>query len=136
MKRMSISALILCACFADVARGQQPACRFSPFWAEFHKHNMMRWNRCENVISVRNVGSLVLKWSYANGPHPVASSPAVANGVVYVGSDDDNVDALKASTGALLWSYATGNEVGSSPAVSNGVVYVGGGSVMYAFGLK
>ena len=38
-----------------------------------------------------------------------ASSPAVANGVVYVGSDDGNLYALNASTGAKLWSYATGD---------------------------
>jgi outer membrane protein assembly factor BamB len=47
------------------------------------------------------------------------------NGVVYVGSVDDNVYALDASTGAKLWSYATGHAVVSSPAVVNGVVYVG-----------
>ena len=33
----------------------------------------------------------------------------MANGVVYVGSDDDNVYALNASTGAQLWSYPTGD---------------------------
>ena len=44
---------------------------------------------------------------------------------VYVGSSDYNVYALNASTGAKLWSYATGNGVDSSPAVVNGVVYVG-----------
>ena len=53
------------------------------------------------------------------------SSPAVANGVVYIGSDDNNVYALNANTGALLWSYTTGGAVTSSPAVANGVVYVG-----------
>jgi outer membrane protein assembly factor BamB len=48
----------------------------------------------------------------------------VVNGVVFVGSGD-NVYALKASTGAKLWSFATGGVVESSPAVANGVVYVG-----------
>jgi PQQ enzyme repeat len=46
------------------------------------------------------------------------SSPAVANGVVYVGSGD--VYALNARTGAKLWTYATGSYVWSSPAVVNG----------------
>ena len=55
----------------------------------------------------------------------VRSSPAVANGVVYVGSYDGNVYALNASTGAELWSYTTGAALDSSPAVANGVVYVG-----------
>jgi outer membrane protein assembly factor BamB len=39
------------------------------------------------------------------------SSTAVANGVVHEGSDDDNVYALNAKTGAKLWSFATGNHV-------------------------
>ena len=74
--------------------------------AEFHRLNMMRWNRCENVLNVKNVRNLSLKWSYATGAHIVGSSPAVANGVVYIGSEDNNIYALDASTGALLWSYA------------------------------
>ena len=35
----------------------------------------------------------------------VASSPTVAGGVVYVGSDDNQVYALNASDGGKLWSY-------------------------------
>jgi outer membrane protein assembly factor BamB len=56
--------------------------------------------------------------------------------VVYIGSDDNNLYALSASTGAPLWNYTTGGSVESSPAVANGVVYVGSddGNV-YAFGL-
>ena len=46
-------------------------------------------------------------WSYDH--RRPCSSPAVANGVVYVGSIDDNVYALNAATGAKLWSYTTGN---------------------------
>jgi outer membrane protein assembly factor BamB len=49
----------------------------------------------------------------------------VANGV-NVGSEDNNVHALNATTGAQLWQYTTGGEVLSSPAVANGTVYVGG----------
>ena len=94
-------------------------------WNQFHRHNMMRWNPFENVLNVNNVGSLQVKWSYATGG-AVESSPAVVKEVVYVGSDDDNVYALNASTGALLWRHTTGRaSVRSSPAVANGVVYVG-----------
>jgi len=51
----------------------------------------------------------------------VFSSPAVANGVVYVGSQDGNVYALNASTGARLWGFTTGGSVFfSSPGVANG----------------
>ena len=55
----------------------------------------------------------------------MTSSPAIANGVVYFGSHDNNTYALNAETGALLWNYTTGNRVSSSPAIANGVVYVG-----------
>jgi outer membrane protein assembly factor BamB len=56
--------------------------------------------------------------------------------VIYIGSGDDRVYALNATTGAKLWSHHTGNQVFSSPTVANGVVYVGSGDGnMYAFGL-
>src|SRR5712675_2392356 len=124
MKRVSIMVFILCACFVPGAWGQPP-CKFYTPWAQFHRYNMQRWNPCENVLNVNNVGNLGLKWSYVTGAS-VYSSPAVANGVVYVSSEDGAVYALEASTGAKLWSYTTGGGVfGSSPAVENGVVYVG-----------
>jgi glucose dehydrogenase len=63
-------------------------------------------------------------WNYTTGGS-VHSSPAVANGVVYVGSFDNNVYALNATTGANVWTFTTGGNVESSPAVANGVVYVG-----------
>jgi outer membrane protein assembly factor BamB len=45
---------------------------------------------------------------------------------VYVGSDDGNVYALNAKTGALRWSYAAASYVLTcSPAVANSVVYAG-----------
>jgi len=47
--------------------------------------------------------------------------------VVYVASLDANVYALDASTGGLLWKYATGREIHSSPALANGVLYVASG---------
>jgi outer membrane protein assembly factor BamB len=53
------------------------------------------------------------------------SSPAVANGIVYIGSGDQNVYALDANTGALRWSFATGDVVHASPAIANGVVIIG-----------
>ncbi len=77
-------------------------------------------------------------WSYHEGGGGTNSSPAVANGVVYIGTINDNISGLDASTGAMLWSYTTHGEVQSSPAVANGVVYVGSGSGdgnMYAFHL-
>jgi hypothetical protein len=50
-------------------------------------------------------------WSYTTG-NQVHSSPAIFGGVVFVGSDDNKIYALNASTGAFLWNYTTGNAVG------------------------
>ena len=66
----------------------------------------------------------------------VYCSAAVANGVVYFGSDDKNIYALDARTGALLWNYTTGAKVVSSPAVANGMLFIGSeDTYMYAFHL-
>ena len=74
----------------------------------------------------RPVLTPVSLWNYTTGDY-VDSSPAVVNGVVYVGSDDGIVYALSAATGAKLWNYTAGyyDYVDSSPAVVGGVVYVG-----------
>jgi outer membrane protein assembly factor BamB len=68
-------------------------------------------------------------WPAATGA-AITSSPAVANGVVYVGSDDGRLYAFAsggcgAPTCPPLWSGATGAAIKSSPAEANGVVFVG-----------
>ena len=71
-------------------------------------------------------------WSYPteNPKDRVISSPAVVDGVVYVGFPEGTLYALNASTGSKIWDYTTkdmGNGVAiqSSPAVVDGVVYFG-----------
>jgi outer membrane protein assembly factor BamB len=64
-------------------------------------------------------------WTYSAGAD-IDSSPAIADGVVFVGSDDHRLHAVDAATGAARWIYVTGDDITSSPAVSaDGVVYVG-----------
>ena len=45
--------------------------------------------------------------------------------MVYVGSNDGYTYALNSSTGAKVWSYATGDIELSSPAVVGGVAFIG-----------
>ncbi|MFJ8589232.1 PQQ-binding-like beta-propeller repeat protein [Streptomyces sp. NPDC093595] len=72
------------------------------------------------------------RWRFTTG-NAVTSSPTVVRGVVYVGSDDKNVYALEAATGAKKWAYATGHKVEAAPTVADGVVYVGSlDSAVYA----
>jgi len=53
----------------------------------------------------------------------VVSSPTIAGGVVYVGSNDGHLYALDLATGARRWGAALGSGVSSSPAVGGGLVY-------------
>jgi outer membrane protein assembly factor BamB len=72
--------------------------------------------------------SVVQLWNYTiddEGSRTVFASPVVANGLVYVGSADYSIYCFKGSTGAKVWSFATGGETDSSPAVIDGRVYVG-----------
>jgi hypothetical protein len=63
-------------------------------------------------------------WNYTTDGD-VESSPAVADGKVYIGSRDWKVYCLDADTGDFIWSYETGGNVDSSPAVADGRVYIG-----------
>ena len=53
------------------------------------------------------------------------SSPAVVDGVVYVGSGDNNCYALDSQNGELKWKFETKGVVHSSPAVAGGTVFFG-----------
>ncbi len=65
----------------------------------------------------------------------VSSTPAVANGVVYV-STASPVVAMKASTGEVLWRFYTYyGSFHSSPVVANGVVYVASNSTAIVYAL-
>ena len=65
-----------------------------------------------------------VKWSFQTGGE-IHSSPAVANGVVYFGSQDHKFYAVDTTTGKIRWQFQTGSFINSSPAVVNGVVYFG-----------
>lgn len=56
-------------------------------------------------------------------PRDVSTQAVSASGVLYVGSQDTNLYALNALTGAVLWKTPTGGGIDSSPAIANGVVY-------------
>ena len=69
--------------------------------------------------------SVELLWIFST-MKPVESSPAVANGAVFVGCKDGAVYCINCSNGELLWYYySNGSEVNSSPAIFNNSVYVG-----------
>src|SRR6185312_2262058 len=65
-----------------------------------------------------------VKWKFHTDGQ-VISSPAVANGMAFVGSTDGNLYAVDLASGTQKWKLFTGVRVTSSPAVENGVVYFG-----------
>jgi len=54
----------------------------------------------------------------------VISSPAVAGGLVVVGSTDGSLYGLNRADGTQQWKFDTKGPVMSSPAIANGLVYV------------
>jgi uncharacterized repeat protein (TIGR01451 family) len=126
---LTIAPLWLMLATANTSAHAQTSSPSPADWTQFLRDNMRRWNPYETVLNVNNVGGLGVKWAIGSKSDNIVirSSPAVVNGVVYVGSVDHNVYARNGSTGATLWSFATGNFVHSSPAVASGVVYVGSG---------
>ncbi len=92
-----------------------------------------RFNPMEQTLSAANVSRLVRYWA-ASTSAAIASSPVVANGLVYIGSNDYNLYAFDATTSIQRWKAHTGNEIHSSPAIAHGVVYIGSNdSILYAF---
>lgn len=94
-------------------------------WSQFGFNAAnQRYNGFENVLSAANVSKLDLAWRFTT-TEAILSSPALANGNVYVTSLDTNLYALNATTGKKLWTFSTGSLIDSSPAVAQGNVYFG-----------
>ncbi|MGE4338244.1 MAG: PQQ-binding-like beta-propeller repeat protein [Pigmentiphaga sp.] len=56
-------------------------------------------------ITKANVSKLRLAWSYNLSPGPNAATPLVHDGVLFVYSNRDQVDAIDAANGRVLWTY-------------------------------
>ncbi len=76
-----------------------------------------------NFSSV-NIKTRQEKWKFKTEGE-VRSSPAIADEVVYFGSEDSHLYAVDIKTGQQKWKFKTGGWVSSSPAVADGVVYFG-----------
>jgi eukaryotic-like serine/threonine-protein kinase len=83
---------------------------------------MFRGGPTHSGVYEDSAGIRTVVWKYRTSAK-VLSSPAVADGVVYVGSSDHNLYAIAAADGALRWKFPTNGPVTSSPAVAGGAVY-------------
>lgn len=65
-----------------------------------------------------------VKWTVTTGA-AVTAAPMVANGIVYVGSNDDSEYSLKGATGAIRWKFGTGGPIVSNTVFLQSKVGVG-----------
>ncbi len=85
---------------------------------------MYRRDAAHTAVGQSGPQNLTLRWSFKTGGS-VISSPSIANGIAYFGSQDKYIYAVNAQDGSLIWKFATQARIGSSPAVVNGKVYTG-----------
>ncbi|HEX8086454.1 MAG TPA: PQQ-binding-like beta-propeller repeat protein [Solirubrobacteraceae bacterium] len=91
----------------------------------------------ESTIHTGNVDLLGVAWSTATPDGgTIHSTPTVADGCVFTGTDLGNVYALNADTGKVVWEQSLGEGtegsntfegagIVGSPAIADGLVYVG-----------
>ena len=82
-------------------------------------------NSSDGKLRVLDASTGALRWLWNASVSMPLSTPAVVNGIVYLGADA--LYALDATTGSWLWDYSTKGkgDTFTSPVVVNGVVYVG-----------
>ncbi len=65
----------------------------------------------------------------------VKSSPAIAGGRVFVGSNDGRFYVLNLTSGAKVWEFNAGAPLSASPAIANGRIVIGSqDGRLYCFG--
>jgi eukaryotic-like serine/threonine-protein kinase len=73
-------------------------------------------------------------WTFATRAR-VESSPAIADGRVFVGSNDGRFYVLNVMTGAKLWEFNAGAALSASPAIGKGRIVIGSqDGKLYCFG--
>jgi outer membrane protein assembly factor BamB len=104
-----------------------------------YDHRNTRATPLETILSPANAAQLVQAWdldlqaAIGAGTNAVTSTPAVGNGLVYVGSWSGFLVAAKAKNGKVRWTYDTGSQgfgaamgiTGSATLTADGRVLVG-----------
>jgi serine/threonine protein kinase/outer membrane protein assembly factor BamB len=77
------------------------------------------------TLSRVNPATQEREWDSGGMGGTIRSSPAVKDGMVYVGSTNHFLYAFDATSGQKQWEYKTDDWVTCSPSVAHGTVYVG-----------
>src|SRR6202158_3113033 len=76
-------------------------------------------------INKTNINDLRVAWTWSLPNGPNESTPVVHDGVLFVHSYGDKVQALDAATGDLLWQYSRRLPAGVAPAIKRGISIYG-----------
>ena len=117
MKTTFIALLALCMCFGGCGKKKEEQTAKEPFQGKKAPEKPE-----PKVDPTKHERFL---WEFETEGQ--VSDPAIGfNGMVYVGSTDNNLYAINGKSGVKLWEFKTGGIVSSSPAIgSDGTVYVG-----------
>ena len=86
----------------DPAQLQHPS---SDTWPTYHGDYSGRRHSALTQITPRNVGNLGLAWAFQTSqPQQIKSSPILVNGILYF-SVPDNIWAVDARSGHMVWHY-------------------------------
>lgn len=90
-----------------------------------HGHDLgsQRNNAAETEIGPEQAPDMEVAWQ-ANDLLAVTGTPAVVEGVLYIGDWTGNVRALDAKTGEEVWASEVGGQIAGSPTVTDDAVYV------------
>lgn len=114
-------------------RYQDPVRKF-PFYssAAVFQDRIVLGGRDKMVHALNPAGKGV--WTFATRAR-VESSPAIAGGRVFVGSNDGRFYVLNLNTGAKLWEFNAGAPLSASPAIGRGRIVIGSqDGRLYCFG--
>ncbi len=72
------------------------------------------------------------KWKFKT-KQDIYSTPAIAHGMIYVGSWDNYLYAVDVESGQEKWKFQTQGKIGGSAAIEDGIIYIGSDdSYLYA----
>ncbi len=80
------------------------------------------WLKCLQTTGTGDVTKTALVWSYALAKH-VMATPALGNGLVFLGDCGRRIHCVDAATGQAVWTHDAGGEIWASPLLADGKVY-------------
>lgn len=82
------------------------------------------WLKCIDATRNGDVTKTAERWSYPLERH-VASTPAIYDGLVFVGDCAGTLHCVDAETGQCYWTHRVGKEIWGSPLAADGKVHIG-----------